>query len=278
MLSQSWLPNAFYCCKCLLFNFRTKIFHRLTVFSGSGFVAKPTLNILTESGIKVTVNISYPALRHRATLWSFLACRNIKNALKLSEGVQLAKPISLDVTNDQALDAAVAQHDLIISLIPYTFHATVIKSAIQHKKHVMTTSYISPSILKLDQQAKDTGITVINEIGVSLSASLLVWELSNHPQLNPGIDHLYAVSVIKRVHQARGKIKSFVSYYGGLTAPEGRPGDSELEYMSWLKTHRFQQPIRPQASKSRILDRRLLTLFPSRFSWSYVPHDRYIVF
>ncbi len=56
---------------------------------------------------------------------------------------------------------------LVISLIPYTFHASVIKSAIKHKKHVVTTSYISPAMLELDQQAKDAGITVMNEIGVS---------------------------------------------------------------------------------------------------------------
>lgn len=81
--------------------------------------------------------------------------------------MKLAKPISLDVTDDKALDAVVAEHDLVISLIPYIFHANVIKSAIRYKKHVVTTSYISPSMLELEQQAKDAGITVLNEIGVS---------------------------------------------------------------------------------------------------------------
>lgn len=81
--------------------------------------------------------------------------------------MKLAKAISLDVTDDKALDAVVAQHELVISLIPYTFHAAVIKSAIRHKKHVVTTSYVSPAMLELDQQAKDAGITVMNEIGVS---------------------------------------------------------------------------------------------------------------
>ena len=60
-----------------------------------------------------------------------------------------------------------AMHDLVISLIPYTFHATVIKSAIRNKKNVVTTSYVSPAMLELEQQAKDAGITVLNEIGVS---------------------------------------------------------------------------------------------------------------
>ena len=77
-------------------------------------------------------------------------------------------PITLDVTNDAALDAEVAKHDLVISLIPYTFHATVIKSAIRQKKHVVTTSYVSPAMMELDQQCKDAGITVMNEIGLGM--------------------------------------------------------------------------------------------------------------
>jgi saccharopine dehydrogenase (NADP+, L-glutamate forming) len=77
------------------------------------------------------------------------------------------------VTDEKALDAEVAKHDLVISLIPYTFHAAVIKSAIRTKKHVVTTSYVSPAMLELDAEAKAAGITVMNEIG-----------------LDPGIDHL----------------------------------------------------------------------------------------
>lgn len=116
---------------------------------GSGFVTRPTLDVLSDAGIQVSV-----------------ACRTLESAKKLAEGVKNAHPISLDVTNEAALDAEVAKHDLVISLIPYTFHATVIKSAIRNKKHVVTTSYVSPAMLELDQAAKDAGITVMNEIGL----------------------------------------------------------------------------------------------------------------
>ena len=94
------------------------------------------------------------------------ACRTLESAKNLSAGVKNATPISLDVTDDAALDAAVAAHDLVISLIPYTFHATVIKSAIRNKKNVVTTSYVSPAMLELDEEAKKAGITVMNEIGL----------------------------------------------------------------------------------------------------------------
>ncbi|KAK6610444.1 saccharopine dehydrogenase [Botrytis cinerea] len=165
---------------------------------GAGFVTRPTLDILSEAGIQVSV-----------------ACRTIESAKKLSEGVKNAHPISLDVTDDKALDAEVAKNDLVISLIPYTFHATVIKSAIRNKKNVVTTSYVSPAMLELDEEAKNAGITVMNEIG-----------------LDPGIDHLYAVKTIEEVHKAGGKITSFLSYCGGLPAPEN--SDNPLGYkFSW---------------------------------------------
>ena len=61
-----------------------------------------------------------------------------------------------------------------ISLIPYTYHALVIKSAIRKKVNVVTTSYISPSMQELEKEIEEAGITVMNEIG-----------------LDPGIDHLY---------------------------------------------------------------------------------------
>jgi saccharopine dehydrogenase (NADP+, L-glutamate forming) len=165
---------------------------------GAGFVTRPTLDILSDAGVAVTV-----------------ACRTLESAKKLAAGVANASPVSLDVTDDAALDAAVAAHDLVISLIPYTFHATVIKSAIRAKKNVVTTSYVSPAMEELDQQCRDAGITVMNEIG-----------------LDPGIDHLYAVKTIDEVHRAGGRILSFLSYCGGLPAPEN--SDNPLGYkFSW---------------------------------------------
>jgi len=153
---------------------------------GSGFVAKPCLDILADAGISTTV-----------------ACRTLETAKKLAEGVKHATPISLDVSDTPALESEVAKHDLVVSLIPYTFHAAVIKAAIKSKKHVVTTSYVSPAMEELDAAAKEAGITVMNEIG-----------------LDPGIDHLYAVKMIDEVHSKQGKILSFLSYCGGLPAPE----------------------------------------------------------
>ncbi|KPI37816.1 Saccharopine dehydrogenase [NADP(+), L-glutamate-forming] [Cyphellophora attinorum] len=165
---------------------------------GAGFVTKPTIEILANAGIEVTI-----------------ACRTLESAKKLSSTIKNTRPVSLDVNDEKALDAEVARSDLVISLIPYTFHATVIKSAIRNKKNVVTTSYVSPAMEELEQQCQDAGITVMNEIG-----------------LDPGIDHLYAVKTIEEVHKEGGKITGFYSYCGGLPAPEA--SDNPLGYkFSW---------------------------------------------
>jgi spermidine synthase / saccharopine dehydrogenase (NADP+, L-glutamate-forming) len=99
------------------------------------------------------------------------------------------------VENTELLEDAVAKHDLVISLIPYTYHIAVIKAAIKSKTNVVTTSYVSPAIRELDAEAKAAGIIVMNEIG-----------------LDPGIDHLYAVKTIGNVHAKGGKVRIHVTW------------------------------------------------------------------
>jgi saccharopine dehydrogenase (NADP+, L-glutamate forming) len=54
----------------------------------------------------------------------------------------------------------------------------------------------------------------------------------NEIGLDPGIDHLYAIKTIDEVHAKGGKILSFVSFCGGLPAPEA--SNNPLGYkFSW---------------------------------------------
>ncbi|KAJ7590764.1 saccharopine dehydrogenase [Mycena floridula] len=154
---------------------------------GSGFVARPCAEYVAKNPANFLT----------------IACRTIDSARALCEGLPRASPLVLDVNNAVDLEVQVAAHDLVISLIPYTYHALVIQAAIKGKTNVVTTSYISPAIKALDEEAKKAGIIVMNEIG-----------------LDPGIDHLYAVKTISEVHEKGGKIKHFLSYCGGLPAPE----------------------------------------------------------
>lgn len=166
---------------------------------GSGFVAGPCLAYLSKfKEYEITV-----------------AARRTEAASELVKDYSNASSISLDVHDPKQLSDQVSKHDLVISLIPYTHHVKVINAAIEHKKHVVTTSYVSPAMQELHQKAKNAGITVFNEIGV-----------------DPGIDHLYAIKTIDQVHTAGGKILEFTSYCGGLPSPEA--SNNPLGYkFSW---------------------------------------------
>ncbi|KAJ1909381.1 saccharopine dehydrogenase (NADP+, L-glutamate-forming), partial [Tieghemiomyces parasiticus] len=154
---------------------------------GSGFVAGPCAEYLSR----------------RPENELTIASRRLENAQALADRFPGSKAVTLNTDSEEALDKLIAAHDLAISLIPYTQHAKVIKSAVKHKKHVVTTSYISPAMLEHDAAAKEAGVIVMNEIG-----------------LDPGIDHLYAIKTIREVQAEGGKVTSFLSYCGGLPAPE----------------------------------------------------------
>ncbi|KAF6012184.1 saccharopine dehydrogenase (NADP+, L-glutamate-forming) [Brettanomyces bruxellensis] len=164
---------------------------------GSGFVAQPTIDILSkEADVELTIG-----------------CRHPEDAKKLAH--ENNKIIAVDATKQEELNKIVAQYDLAISLIPYIYHTNVVKAGIAGHTDVVTTSYISDAMRALEPEIKKAGIVVMNEIG-----------------LDPGIDHLYAVRAIHEAHSKGGKVTSFISFCGGLPAPED--SDNPLGYkFSW---------------------------------------------
>lgn len=132
-----------------------------------------------------------------------LACRTLAKAEELAARFPNTRAIALDVSDGAELDKQIAGHDVVISLIPYIYHADVIRSAIKSGTHVVTTSYVSDAMRRMNEDATRAGITVLNEVGV-----------------DPGIDHLYAIKKINEVHEQGGKVLEFYSYCGGLPAPD----------------------------------------------------------
>ena len=100
--------------------------------------------------------------------------------------------MALDPLSIPELDSQIASHDLVISLVPYIYHTSIIKLAIKHKVNVVTTSYVSDAVRELDDPAKEAGIVVLNEVGV-----------------DPCVDHLYAIKKIGEIHSKGGKVFSF---------------------------------------------------------------------
>lgn len=117
--------------------------------------------------------------------------------------------------NIESLSELIAKSDVVVSLLPYNLHAGIAKVCIENKTHLVTASYTNNDVRSLHDSAVEAGITILNEVG-----------------LDPGIDHLLAMECIHEVQKSGGKIESFVSYCGGLPAPEF--SDNPLRYkFSW---------------------------------------------
>ena len=142
----------------------------------------------------------------------------------MATGLPNMTATSINVTSASSLKPAVAAHNLIISLIPYTLHAAVIKAAIKGRTHIITTSNVNNAMRVLDKKAKDAGIIVLNEIGLDL-----------------GIDHLYAIKTIGEVHDKGRKVGccSFsISYYLILAVDQ-----AILKLLWWSPcTQMYKQP------------------------------------
>lgn len=111
--------------------------------------------------------------------------------------------IAFDVTDATQRETQIRAQDLVISMLPAHMHVSVAKDCIRFKKHMVTASYISEEMKKLDASAKEAGVVLINEIGV-----------------DPGIDHLSAMKVLDFIREKGGKMLLFESFTGGLVAPE----------------------------------------------------------
>jgi saccharopine dehydrogenase (NADP+, L-glutamate forming)/spermidine synthase len=154
---------------------------------GAGLVARPPVRfLLQQPETQVTV-----------------ASRTVSKAQAIVGDAPNGKAVAWTVDDLDALEKMIGEHDLAISLLPAPQHPVVAKLCIEKRKHMVTTSYVSPAMKELDGPAKNAGVLILNEIGV-----------------DPGIDHMSAMKIIHGVKARGGKVVSFKSYCGGLPAPE----------------------------------------------------------
>ncbi|XP_058796549.1 alpha-aminoadipic semialdehyde synthase, mitochondrial isoform X2 [Phymastichus coffea] len=111
----------------------------------------------------------------------------------------------------EALEAA----DVVVSLLPYSLHHLVARRCIDARKHLVTASYLGERVRALHDEAVAAGVSVVSEVG-----------------LDPGIDHLLALELFEDVRQAGGRVESFVSWCGGLPAPESSGNPLRYKF-SW---------------------------------------------
>jgi saccharopine dehydrogenase (NADP+, L-glutamate forming) len=166
---------------------------------GAGLVAPPVIDyLLKQPGFEVLLADQYAA-----------------RAERLIQGHPSGKAVGLDIQKDKDLRAAVSAADIVISLVPYTFHSRIAQACLVHKKNLLTASYVSEEMKSMDKQVRKAGLLFLNEMG-----------------LDPGLDHMEAKRIIDRVQKNNGEVEEFISFCGGLPAPDAN--DNPFGYkFSW---------------------------------------------
>lgn len=169
---------------------------------GAGLVARPLVRyLLDQPGFEVEV-----------------ASRTVSKAEKLINNHPRGKAKELNLKEEERLKGEIAKADLVISMVPYAHHPKVARYCIEYGKNMVTTSYVSEPLKKMEGEAKKAGVLILNELG-----------------LDPGIDHMEAMRIIHQVEEKGGEIESFTSYCGGLPAPEANTNPFGYKF-SWSPT------------------------------------------
>jgi len=129
--------------------------------------------------------------------------RDINLARKAVKRHMRGDVISFDVNDAEMRLTQIEKADIIINFLPPSFQYLLALGCISRGKHMVTASYQDDRMRDLENDAHRKGILILNEMG-----------------LDPGIDHMSAMSMIKDVRNRGGKITSFKSYGSGLPAPE----------------------------------------------------------
>lgn len=96
-------------------------------------------------------------------------------------------------------EALIKQAKVVISMLPPSLHLSVAESCLRNGAHLITASYLDKSMKELDSSFSKAGLLFLGEMGV-----------------DPGIDHMSAMSKIDEIKENGGELISFKSFTGGL--------------------------------------------------------------
>ena len=106
--------------------------------------------------------------------------------------------------NDASLRSTQIEHaDVVINMLPPAYQDLVAWDCVNHGRHMLSVSYQDQAVRDLEPDAQRKGVLLLCELG-----------------LDPGIDHMSAMALIRRVHDRGGQVRAFRSYGSGIPAPD----------------------------------------------------------
>jgi alpha-aminoadipic semialdehyde synthase len=165
---------------------------------GAGNVAGPIVDYLLRSGNNHVTVASWPVGSAQALIDKTIHTSDPLRSNCAASDCNIGAAAAAD-----QFGGLVEQADVVMSLLPFSFHPVVSDACLQHGKNMVTSSYISPALEARNAAASAAGLTFINEMG-----------------LDPGIDHLLAMDALQSLRDDNWKVLGFESWCGGLPSTE----------------------------------------------------------
>lgn len=160
--------------------------------------------LLFGAGKSATCLIDYLGKYSEENNWKFLVCdSSLSLAQSKTKDFSSAEAVSFDVRNEKMRHELICLADIVISMLPPGLLFLVAKDCLKFSKNLLTASYIDPNMETLRDEIQEKKLLFLCEIG-----------------LDPGIDHMSAMSMVNDIKMKGGEITSFKSHCGGLVAPE----------------------------------------------------------
>ena len=158
---------------------------------------------------------SIPGIRRLAknydnlTIWNRTLEKAERSINHVNKNNVVAKKFDMQLLRN-SLEAG----DIVVSQLPANHHVSIAKLCLEKKCHFATSSYISPDMRSLDNDAKKNNLVFVNEVG-----------------LDPGIDHFFSHLLVKKLKDTSlsNLDVTYHSYCGGFPAI---PNDFKYKF-SW---------------------------------------------
>ncbi|MFC2083712.1 saccharopine dehydrogenase C-terminal domain-containing protein [Bacteroidota bacterium] len=141
--------------------------------------------------------------------------RTLSKAQQVIAGRSMGKAVGWPNNDPDVLDQAIGESDIAISMVPKPIHIHVAKSCLRNRRNMLTTAYEIPELLALEDECKDKGIMILNELGEV-----------------PGMDHFGTQMILDEIKEEGGRVVSLNSYGSGLPAFESNNNPMGYKF-SW---------------------------------------------
>ena len=80
------------------------------------------------------------------------ASNSLSEAENLTRKHENASAVLVDIADQAIVGNLISKSDLVISLLPVPLHPSIAELCIEHRKHLVTASYVSPAMKDLHER------------------------------------------------------------------------------------------------------------------------------